>query len=659
MMLTNRHFARCVVLLVLASTLATSQNSNAAAGNQSSEEKERQFLAVLRSDAAPAEKAMACKRLSVYGTSEAVPALAPLLLDKELASWARIALEVIPGPAADAALRDAMNKAEGRLLVGVINSIAVRRDAQATEGLTAKLKSDDADVASAAAVALGRLGGEQPANVLVQALTEAPAVVRPAVAEGVILCAEKSLAQGKSADAVKLYDTVRQASLPKQRLLEAIRGAILARGFGGIALLIEQLESPDKAQLGIGLRTARELPGREVTETLAAEIKQLSPERQPLLLVALADRSDAAVLPAVLEAARTGPKALRVTALNLLIQLGNVSCVPALLDAATQGDLEVAQAAKETLSRLPGKDVDADLLNRLPQATGKARQALIELVGQRQIEGALAAIMPSVQDADPGIRTAAVQAIGVMGEDKQAADLVQLLQKTQSADERANIEKSLLAICGRWGAVCVAHLQPLMQSSDIALRTVGLHGMAVAGGPEALAAVKAAITDKDEAVQDDAVRTLSTWPNNWPEDTAAAEALLTLAKSDKKMLHQVLSLRGYLQYVQRDKKLNNNAKVTKISELLPLMPRAEEKRLAIGVLGAIRTGGSLQLLTTLASDSAVAEDACSVLVNLAASDRNLPGVSRDQRQKALQIVLEKSKNDATKKRAEDRLKKMP
>ena len=309
MMLTNRHFTCCVALLVAASTLATSQTSTAAAGNQRSKEEESQLIAVLRSDAAPAEKAITCKRLSVYGTSEAVPALAPLLLDKELSSWARIALEVIPGPAADAALRDAMNKAEGRLLVGVINSISVRRDAQAAEGLAAKLKSDDADVASAAAVALGHIGGEQSAKVLVQALAEAPAVVRPAVAEGCILCAEKSLAEGKSTDAVKLYDTVRQASLPKQRLLEAIRGAILARGFGGIVLLIEQLEAPDKAQLGIGLRAARELPGREVTERLAAEIKQLSPDRQPLLLLAIADRSDAAVLPTVLEAAKNGPTA--------------------------------------------------------------------------------------------------------------------------------------------------------------------------------------------------------------------------------------------------------------------------------------------------------------------------------------------------------------
>jgi HEAT repeat protein len=657
MVLKSRYFAWCAVLLMVAvSTVTASQSGTTAADNQNPKDRELKLIAVLQSNASPDEKAITCKRLAIYGSQEAVPALAPLLLDKDLSSWARTALEAIPGPAADAALRDAMGKAEGRLLVGVINSIAVRRDAQAVGGLTAKLKDADGEVASAAAVALGRIGGEQAAKVLEAALASVPAAVRPAVAEGCILCAEKSLAQGKSADAVKLYDTVRRTNLPKQKLLEATRGAILAQGPAGIGLLAEQLESPDKAQLGIGLRTARELAGREVTETLAVEINRLSPDRQPLLLLALADRNDAAVLPAVLKAAKSGSKELRITALGVLTRLGNVSCVPVLLDAATESDAELAQAAKETLTRLPGKDVDADLLGRLPQAAGKTRQTLIELTGQRQIDGALAAIMPSVQDADAGIRGAAVQAIGVMGEDKQAADLVKLLQKTSGPKERADIEKALLAISGRWGATCVPHVLPLMQNSDIALRTIGLRALAVAGGPDALAAVRSAIADKDEAVQDEAARTLSTWPNNWPGDTAAAEALLSLAKSGKTMSHQVLGLRGYLQYVRGDKKLNDSARVAKVNELLPSIQRPEEKRLVIGVVGAIRTAGALELLTTLASDPAVAEDACSAIVNL--TGRNMQGASREQREKALQMVVEKAKNDATKKKAEDALKKM-
>ena len=236
MIIKKRYFTWCVVLIVVAASAGTVAQDRPAA-----DVKESDLIAVLKSDAPAARKAITCKQLVIYGTEQSVPALAPLLADKELASWARIALEAIPGPAADAALRDALGKLEGRLLVGTINSIGVRRDARAVDALVQKLGDTNADVASAAAVALGHIGGEQAAKALTQSLAGAPAGVRSAAAEGCILCAERFLADNKTAEAVKLYDTVRQADVPDQRHLEAIRGAILARKSAGVPLLIEQL----------------------------------------------------------------------------------------------------------------------------------------------------------------------------------------------------------------------------------------------------------------------------------------------------------------------------------------------------------------------------------------------------------------------------------
>ena len=242
--------------------------------------------------------------------------------DPELTSWARIALEAIPGPEADAALRHATDKVQGRVLVGVINSIAVRRDPKAVSLLIKKLNSPDPEVASAAAVALGRIGGTKAGEALTKALATAPEAVRTAVAQGCILCAERLIAQGKRPEAVKLYDTVRVANVPWNRQLEAIRGAILARQSAGLPLLLTQLRWPDKAMFGIGLSTARELPGRDVTEALAAELRRCSPDRQSYLLLAIADRTDDAVMPTILQAATSGPRKLRLTAVGVLDRHG-------------------------------------------------------------------------------------------------------------------------------------------------------------------------------------------------------------------------------------------------------------------------------------------------------------------------------------------------
>src|SRR5262245_56126777 len=101
--------------------------AQSAPAQQISAEKEKELIAILRSDKPDAEKAIACKKLSVDGSKAAVPELAKLLASEQLASWARTALEAIPGPEADKALYDAVPKLQGRLLVGAINSLGVRR----------------------------------------------------------------------------------------------------------------------------------------------------------------------------------------------------------------------------------------------------------------------------------------------------------------------------------------------------------------------------------------------------------------------------------------------------------------------------------------------------------------------------------------------------
>ena len=98
----------------------------------------KKLVAVLKSDASQKEKADACRELARIGTKDAVAPLAALLPDEKLSHMARYGLETIPSSAVDKALREAAGKLQGRLLVGVIGSIGVRRDTKAVK-LLAKL----------------------------------------------------------------------------------------------------------------------------------------------------------------------------------------------------------------------------------------------------------------------------------------------------------------------------------------------------------------------------------------------------------------------------------------------------------------------------------------------------------------------------------------
>ena len=213
--------------------------------------------------------------------------------------------------------------------------------------------------------------------------------------------------EGQTNEAIEIYDEVRKAEVPKQKVLEATRGAILARKSGGIELLTEQLRSPDRSFFRLGLSVARELPGREVADTLAGELAKATPDCAALVLAAFADRHDSKVTPAILEVAKTGPKEVRIAAIGVVGRLGDASSLPALLEIATETDAEVAGAAKSAMAGLPGEDINAEIVAHLSAANGKSLPVLIELVGQRRID-AVPALVKALDHARRGRSPAAL-----------------------------------------------------------------------------------------------------------------------------------------------------------------------------------------------------------------------------------------------------------
>ena len=214
------------IRLMLVAALAISSAATAFA-QPATADQEKKLVAVLKSDATQKEKADACRELARIGNKDAVAPLAALLADEKLSHMARYGLETIPDPAVDKALRDAAGKLQGRMLVGVIGSIGVRRDTKAVELLTKLLQDPDNDVAQAAARSLGSIGDSAAAKALLAALPGVSAANQLAFCEGLLRCAEAATATGARKDAQVIYDRLREIQAPHQVRTAALRGAIL------------------------------------------------------------------------------------------------------------------------------------------------------------------------------------------------------------------------------------------------------------------------------------------------------------------------------------------------------------------------------------------------------------------------------------------------
>ncbi|MBL9207553.1 MAG: hypothetical protein JNN01_20900 [Opitutaceae bacterium] len=120
---------------------------------------ERLIAAVTRPGCTDAGLAALCELLGLIGSARSVPALAALLLAPATVESGRAALESIPGPEAVSALRDALPRLSGNARIGLIGSLARRRDTLAMPALTAlrDRTSEPADLREAATRALDHL----------------------------------------------------------------------------------------------------------------------------------------------------------------------------------------------------------------------------------------------------------------------------------------------------------------------------------------------------------------------------------------------------------------------------------------------------------------------------------------------------------------------
>lgn len=121
---------------------------------------ERQFVTVLHSDNATLEcKDFVCRQLWVIGSDISVPPLGKMLLNPDTADMARYALATNQSPRAGEALRNALNEAEGTILIGIINTLGERREKENMQALEPFLAHQDEQVADAARIAREKIEG--------------------------------------------------------------------------------------------------------------------------------------------------------------------------------------------------------------------------------------------------------------------------------------------------------------------------------------------------------------------------------------------------------------------------------------------------------------------------------------------------------------------
>jgi HEAT repeat protein len=501
------------------------------------------LISTLQGSADAHEKARACQQLAAIGGKEAVPALAALLGDRVLGAYARSALEAIPDPAAGDALRTALGRLRGAPLAGVITSLGARRDTQSVKPLAALARGKDADAASAAIAALGRIASP-PAVSALGGLLGSEGQALPA-ADALMAAAERLRAEGRTGQALALLDRVRKAKVPEYVRLGATGRWIVARKDAGVPALKHLLASNDPNAVRVAIASAREMPGIRTTEALASALPVARAEAQPSIIQALLDRGQVEALPAIEAAASAPSAATRVAALAALGRMSGPKTVALLIRAAGSAQSEAERdTAIGSLLRTPGPQADAAILAALPGCAAPARARLIGVLGKRAKTPA-DVLLPLAADADAAVSGAAFTALAQVARPSDAPQIAHLAAGRADPESRDAGLTAALAACLRNPDVG-GRTKPLEaaygEAVDPRAKAAVLIRIGEIGTVSASRFVRSRLGDPDPAIRAAAIEVLAGW-----HDASPVTGLLAVAQAGSTQAERFAALTGAIR----------------------------------------------------------------------------------------------------------------
>ena len=543
-----------------------------------------------------------CRMLRRVGSAKSVPALAKMLADKDMSHMARFALQFMAAPEAGTALREALPKLDGDLKIGIIGSIGQRSDREAVPAIAGLIAAGNTNIARAVIESLGRIVGSEAAGALARA--KVPADLKPARDNAYLMCADKMLADGQASEAVKIYREMIAPANNTWIRIAAYKGLVRAEKDKAVPLILALLKDRDLDLQRAAGKFITEMSGKAITQALAKQLGDLSPDAQVVLLSALEGRGDKAAAPYVAKAVDSDNEAIRLAAIDALAVLGGSSNVELLAKVSNSGD-KTGRAAMDTLGRLSGPGVDGALIYvAQSRAETSVRINVIETLTKRREIEAVEVLFVLAKDDNRDIRQAAYKALGVLSDQKDLSAMVSMLLAAESNSDRGGIERAMIATVTRLES---PNATPIIDGLTKANRATKPHLLTVLsriGSAKAFNAVRYEMLSDYDQIRTAAIRALADWP-----DAAPLSDLMAIAMADRDSTRRVLALRGYIKLLGIPANRGAAETVKLLSQAMKFAQRPEEKKAVLSALPKYPCEEALAVAENAKKDRALTAEA--------------------------------------------------
>jgi HEAT repeat protein len=348
-------------------------------------------------------------------------------------SAAAYALGQLGGPQAVEPLIEMLKDRDNSVRQTAVYSLMWLGNTQAVEPLIGLLEDRDNYTRQTAISALGQLGSSKAIEPLIGLLKDRDSLTRQAA-----VSALGQLGSSKAAEPL--------IGLLKDRDNLTRQTAVSALG---------QLGSPEAAEPLIELLKDRD---SYIRQTVASALGQLG--------------SSKAVGP-LIESLKDWDSATRQTAMSSLAQLGSPKAVGLLIEWLGDQDPFIRQIAAETLGQIGGPTAVVSLIERLSDQDLSGRQSASETLDRVSSPKLVDELIELLRDQNPDVRRASASALGQLGCLQAVEPLIELLE-----DRDDDLRRTAAEVIGQLGSPrAISVLREKLKDQDLSLRLIATNAL--------------------------------------------------------------------------------------------------------------------------------------------------------------------------------------
>ncbi|MFT4640728.1 MAG: HEAT repeat protein [Verrucomicrobiales bacterium] len=579
----------------LEAAVAEASNSTDADAKRSMED---QLLASLAKAESREEKSLLCRLLRRIGSSRSVSALSALLADEESSHMARFALASIPGDESLAVMRKALPKVSEKLQIGIMTSLAQRQDLKALPFLEEQLSTPRTTTAIRC---LGLLGTKEAVSVLKNHRVSKEAIgFFSEIDEALLTAAESLLKSGNREVPREIYVGVYGAG----NKLAALQGLERINDLHAKKFVEDALADDDVTVQRTALRSMMVMAGEDGVSVISQMLPDLPNAVQEIAIDWLGEQGDAFARKDITPFLESNH---RVAAIRAMGGLGDTSVVSPLVDRLDHQDQDVRNAARESVIRLQGEEVDTALIGALKSGKSDA-VGMVNLLAARGARSALPVLRETSRESTGDLRKAAIKALGNLSTAEELPDLVSLLSDPAMKGESKAVESAILGAFREISKPedrAVPLLASYLEASD-EVKPALINLLGRAGSNASLIVVREALASSQFAISNAAVHTLARWPSK-----DAIADLYQLAQTAVDPGHRVVALRGY---VNMAKGLEDAP--AHYEKAIALAKSPEDKKLILSGMGQTDSLSALKLCQGFLGDNTVATEAALACIQI-------------------------------------------